>query len=75
MGPAGESAQLSEREREVVALMADGLTNEAIAGRLEITQKTVEKHVAHVLQKLDVPPDANINRRVAAVVNWVRSVG
>jgi DNA-binding NarL/FixJ family response regulator len=75
MGPADRLAALSERERDVMALIADGLTNEAIARRLGIAQKTVEKHVAHVFQKLDVKPEADVNRRVSAVVSWLRVDG
>lgn len=66
-------ALLSEREGEVLTLMADGLTNDAIARRLGIAPKTVEKHVARVLQKLDVPAEDDVNRRVAAVMRWVDS--
>src|SRR5262249_51776346 len=51
----GPLAELSEREREVLALMAEGLTNRGIAKRLYLTERTVEAHVRHVLMKLALP--------------------
>lgn len=75
--PATESrlAQLSERERTVLALVAEGLSDRAIAARLWLTQKTVETHVRHILAKLALPPDADHNRRVLAVLTFLRSQG
>lgn len=75
--PATESrlAQLSERERTVLALLAEGLSDRAIAARLWLTQKTVETHVRHILAKLALPPDADHNRRVLAVLTFLRSQG
>lgn len=58
--------RLSEREREVLALVAEGLNNEAIAGRLSITDRTVESHIAKVLQKLDIDDDGAGHCRVLA---------
>jgi DNA-binding CsgD family transcriptional regulator len=66
-------ARLSSREREVLELMADGLSNQVIARRLGISFKTVEKHVASVFTKLDLPAEAHLNRRVAAVVSFMRA--
>jgi serine/threonine-protein kinase len=75
--PATETrlAELSERERTVLALLAEGLSDRAIAGRLWLTQKTVETHVRHILAKLALPPDADHNRRVLAVLTFLRSQG
>jgi DNA-binding NarL/FixJ family response regulator len=75
--PATESrlAELSERERTVLALLAEGLSDRAIAVRLWLTPKTVETHVRHILAKLALPPDADHNRRVLAVLTVLRSQG
>ena len=65
-------ADLSERERTVLALVAEGLSDRAIAERLWLTPKTVETHVRHILAKLALPPDADHNRRVLAVLAFLR---
>jgi DNA-binding NarL/FixJ family response regulator len=64
---------LSEREREVLALMAEGRSNRAIAERLFITERTVEKHVKSILQKLGIPASAEDHRRVLAVLAFLGS--
>jgi DNA-binding NarL/FixJ family response regulator len=64
--------RLSDRETEVLALVAEGLNNEAIARRLFISDRTVESHIAKVLQKLDVPVDTEGHRRVLAVLAYLR---
>jgi DNA-binding NarL/FixJ family response regulator len=64
---------LSDREREVLALMAEGLSDRGIAERLWVTSKTVESHVRHILQKLGVPASASSNRRVHAVLTYLRT--
>jgi len=64
---------LSEREREVLGLMAEGLSNSAIAERLVITERSVEKHVTSIFSKLDLPPASEHNRRVLAVVAYLRA--
>jgi DNA-binding NarL/FixJ family response regulator len=61
-------AQLSEREREVLELMAEGLTNAGIAQRLYLSERTIEAHVRHLLLKLCVPESEHANRRVLAVL-------
>ncbi|MBL7500084.1 response regulator transcription factor [Frankia sp. CNm7] len=61
-------ATLSGREREVLRLMAEGLTNAGIARRLVLSERTVEAHIRHVLVKLDVPEHADAHRRVLAVL-------
>ena len=63
---------LSDREREVLALMAEGRTNQAIAARLFITERTVEKHVKNILAKLRIPMSPEDHRRVLAVVAYLR---
>ena len=64
---------LTEREREVLSLMAEGLTNGAIARRLVLTERTVEGHVRSVLMKLDLPVGEGAHRRVLAVVAYLRA--
>ena len=64
--------ELSEREREVLALMAEGRSNRAIAERLFITDRTVEKHVNNIFDKLLLPPSADDHRRVLAVLAFLR---
>ena len=66
-------ADLSDREREVLALMAEGRTNQAIAERLFITERTVEKHVKHIFAKLRIPSSPEAHRRVLAVVAYLRA--
>jgi DNA-binding NarL/FixJ family response regulator len=61
-------AQLSGRERQVLELMAEGLTNAGIARRLYLSERTVEAHVRHVLMKLDIPQGEESHRRVLAVL-------
>lgn len=67
-------ARLSERERHVLELMAEGLTNTGIAQRLVLSERTVEAHVRHVLLKLDIPESDEGNRRVLAVLTHLRTV-
>jgi DNA-binding NarL/FixJ family response regulator len=64
---------LSEREREVLALMAQGRSNAGIAQQLWVTEGTVEKHVRSILQKLDLPEAESDNRRVLAVMRFLES--
>jgi DNA-binding NarL/FixJ family response regulator len=67
-------ARLSERERGVLELMAEGLTNTGIAQRLVLSERTVEAHVRHVLLKLDISESDEGNRRVLAVLTHLRTV-
>jgi DNA-binding NarL/FixJ family response regulator len=64
-------ARLSPREREVLGLMAEGLSNSAIAGALFVNDGTVEKHVTNIFTKLDLPPAEGAHRRVLAVLQWL----
>jgi DNA-binding NarL/FixJ family response regulator len=64
---------LSSREREVLALMAEGRSNRAIAERLFITDRTVEKHVKGILTKLRIPASTDDHRRVLAVLAYLGS--
>ena len=61
-------ADLTEREREVLELMAQGLTNAGIAKRLYLSERTVEAHIRHVLMKLNIPEGGDAHRRVLAVL-------
>ncbi len=65
-------AELTPRELEVLAAMAEGLSNAAIATRLVIGERAVEKHVAGIFTTLDLPPSAQENRRVVAVLRYLR---
>ena len=64
-------AGLSTREREVLALMAEGRTNSAIAHSLVISEGAVEKHVANIFSKLDLPAKPADHRRVLAVLRYL----
>jgi DNA-binding NarL/FixJ family response regulator len=66
-------AELTPREREVLALMAEGRTNAAIARGLVITTKAVSKHIARIFDKLSLPPSDDDHRRVLAVLAYLNS--
>jgi DNA-binding NarL/FixJ family response regulator len=67
--------RLSAREREVLALMAEGRSNAGIARQIFIAEATVEKHVHSILGKLDLPDSADDHRRVQAVLAYLSSSG
>jgi DNA-binding NarL/FixJ family response regulator len=76
LGRAREHSPLEEltpREREVLSLMAEGLTDRGIAQRLYLTHNTVETHIRHIIAKLDLPATPADNRRVHAVLAYLRS--
>ncbi len=68
-------AVLSERERDVLGLMAEGLNNPAIARRLVVSERTVEGHVRHLLLKLNLAESDDGHRRVLAVLAYLRRNG
>ena len=67
--------ELSDREGEVLGLVAEGLSNITIAQRLFITERTVEAHVKQIFRKLQIDPTPETNRRVLAVLAYLRSSG
>lgn len=68
-------ADLTERERDVLGLMAEGRSNLAIARQLGVSEKTIESHIASIFSKLDLFPEADDHRRVLAVRAWMRLQG
>lgn len=65
--------RLTDREREVLGLVAEGLSNKAIAARLFITERTVEAHVTQMFQKLGLTDDGQSHRRVLVVLAYLRA--
>jgi DNA-binding NarL/FixJ family response regulator len=72
-GGANPLEQLTEREREVLGLMAEGRSNKAISERLHVTEHTVEKHVKNIFAALRLPPSPDDHRRVLAVVTFLNA--
>jgi DNA-binding NarL/FixJ family response regulator len=70
--PLGE---LTDRERDVLALIAEGRSNKGICDRLYLSPKTVEGHVKHIFQKLDISESTDDHRRVLAVIAYLRAAG
>lgn len=65
--------QLTPREREVLALVAEGRSNTAVAAGLVVSEKAVSKHIANIFLKLDLAPSEDDNRRVMAVLAYLNS--
>jgi DNA-binding NarL/FixJ family response regulator len=70
---AGTLAGLTSREREVLALMAEGRSNSGISAALFISERAVEKHVGNIFSKLGLPPSEADHRRVLAVLRYLES--
>jgi len=66
-------ARLTPREREVLALMAEGRSNSSVAAHLVVSEKAVSKHIANIFMKLDLPPSDDDNRRVRAVLAYLNA--
>jgi DNA-binding NarL/FixJ family response regulator len=66
-------ASLSVRERDVLALMAEGCSNQGVAQRLHLTEKTVESHVRSILLRLGIATEPQLHRRVLAVLHWLQA--
>ena len=71
--PAGPLDELTEREREVLVLIAEGRSNKGICARLFLSPKTVEAHVKHIFIKLGVEQSSDDHRRVLAVLAYLRA--
>ena len=65
--------RLTEREREVLALLTEGLSNQALAGRLHVTERTVEAHITSIFAKLGLVDEPGVHRRVLAVLTYLRA--
>jgi DNA-binding NarL/FixJ family response regulator len=72
--PDNRLERLSARERDVLALMAEGLGNTAIAERLVVTEGAVHKHIRNIFAKLDLTPTDRADRRVTAVLHYLKDV-
>lgn len=75
LGSAGAVSRLTPREREVLSLMAQGRSNAGIAAALVVTENAVGKHINSIFTKLDLPMAPDDNRRVLAVLEYLRTEG
>ena len=71
--PDDHLSHLTRREREILALIAEGRSNHSICEKLVISERTVDSHVAHIFDKLGLPLTADGNRRVLAAVTYLRA--
>jgi DNA-binding NarL/FixJ family response regulator len=71
----GPLERLSEREQDVLALMAEGRSNVGIAGQIGLSERTVETYVRQIMHKLGLHDSQNDNRRVLAVLEYLRPEG
>jgi DNA-binding NarL/FixJ family response regulator len=71
----GRIATLTPREREVLALVAEGRSNKGTAERLGVSERAVQKHVTSIFDRLGLPPDEDDNRRILAVLTYLRPDG
>ncbi|GIE95560.1 response regulator [Paractinoplanes rishiriensis] len=72
VGRARPASPLTLREKEILRLVAEGYSNQGIAARIALSQKTVEKHILGIFEKLGLPREVDRNRRVLAVLEYVR---
>jgi len=72
-GPGNLLSKLTEREGDVLALMAQGHSNHGISAQLTLSPKTVERHIGHIFGKLDLIESDDHHRRVLAVLTWLRA--
>lgn len=70
--PRSKLGRLTARERQILELMAQGLSNQAICERLRLSLKTVEGYIANIFSKLDLEPSDDVHRRVVAVLTYLR---
>jgi DNA-binding NarL/FixJ family response regulator len=66
-------SRLTPREREVLASMAEGRSNAAVAASLVVSEKAISKHIGNIFMKLDLPPSDDDNRRVLAVLTYLNA--
>ena len=66
-------AELTPREREVLALLTEGMSNSALAARLHVTERTVEAHITAIFAKLGLADEPGVHRRVLAVLTFLRA--
>jgi DNA-binding CsgD family transcriptional regulator len=64
--------RLTARERQVLALLAEGLSNDAVSVRLRVAPKTTERHISHIYEKLDLRISPDTHRRVIAAILYAR---